>query len=226
MCLGPASNSDPRAQAHAAVDPTAGAAAGITPISVSPSAPATVSQQVQDQEAARQAAIKAGNANIDSAFAQFNDPYFQKFEDAYKGYYDPQVDSQYADADGTMEAGLARDGIDRSSIAATKHGQLFQAYGDQRAAIGDAAHAGAQELRGKVSAEKGNLYTENAASADPAQANTQALASSTALVTPPAFSPLGQLFGNFLQPFTQFASSYSNNAGKAYVSPFGTTAGA
>lgn len=194
-----------------------------TPTPTPAPGPGTVAQQVTAAEAARQAAIKTGNANIDSAFAQFNDPYFQKFEDAYKGYYNPQVDSQYADADGVMEAGLARNGIDRSSIAATKHGQLFSAYGDERAAIGDAAHAGAQDLRGKVSNEKSNLYAENSASADPAQASTQALASATSLVTPPAFSPLGQLFGNFLQPFTQYAQSYSNNPGPGYKSPFGAT---
>lgn len=187
-----------------------------------PSTPKSVEQQILDQEAARQAAIKAGNTSIDSAFSQFNDPFYNGFKKSYTDYYNPQIDKQYTDAQGTTEAGLARQGIDRSSIAATQFGRLFGQYADARSQIGDDAASAANDLRTKVNNEKNNLYTLNSTSADPAQANTQALASSTALVTPPAYSPLGSVFASFLQPFTNYANAYSNNAGTPYQSPYAT----
>ena len=181
------------------------------------------SKQITDQEAARQAAVTAGNKNIDTAFSKFDDPYFTGYQNAYKGYYNPQVDTQYHDAEGTLESGLARNGIDNSSIAASQIGRLFGDYSDQKAAIGNQAVDASNKLRSDVSNEKSNLYALNSASADPAQANTQALAASTALVAPQTFSPLGNVFANFISPYTAYANAYSNNAGPGYTSQYGKT---
>lgn len=180
-------------------------------------------KQISDQEAARQAAVKAGNTNIDNAFSKFNDPYYAGYEKSYKDVYNPQIDNQYGDAQGTLEAGLARNGIDRSSVAATQFGRLFGTYADQKAQIGDQAASAANELRGKVSDEKSNLYALNSSSADPARANTEAIAKATALVAPPTYTPLGSVFANILAPYTAYANSYSNNAGAGYTSPYGTS---
>lgn len=188
------------------------------PAAAAPAAPSTA-QTVIDQEAQRQSAVKNGNAGIDSAFAQFDDPYFSKYAQTYKDFYNPQVDTQYNDAQGTLEAGLARNGTDRSSIAATQFGRLFGTYADQKAQIGDQATSAANDLRSKVAGEKNNLYALNSASADPAQANNQALASATSLVAPPTYTPLGNVFAGALAPWTQYASSYSNNAGTPYTLP-------
>jgi hypothetical protein len=184
-----------------------------------PSAPSP-QQQINDQEAQRQAAVKAGNTGIDTAFAKFNDPYFSNYEKTYKDFYNPQVDTQYTDAQGTLEAGLARNGTDRSSIAAGQFGRLFGAYADQKAQIGDQAASASADLRNKVSSEKSNLYALNSSSADPAQANTQALAAATSLVAPPAYTPLGAVFANILQPYTAYSNAYANNPGPGYTSPY------
>jgi hypothetical protein len=202
--------------------PSAGSGRGAAPsadIAGTPATPGTVQQQITDQNTQNQANIKAGNANIDSAFAKFNDPYYAGYTKSYEDYYNPQVDNQYKDAEGTLEAGLARQGLDRSSIAATQIGRLFSDYGDQKATIANNAVDGANQLRGKVASEKSNLYGLNAASGDPAMASTQALAASTALVAPQTYSPLGNLFANFVAPYTAYSQAYNNSAGKPYVSP-------
>lgn len=181
---------------------------------------AATQQQIQQQQAENQANIKAGNANIDAAFSKFDDPYFAGYSKAYTDYYNPQVDAQYRDAEGTLESGLARNGVDRSSIAATQIGRLFSDYSDRKADIANQATDAANSLRGRVADEKSNLYALNNAAADPAQANTNALAASTALVAPRAFSPLGNLFASFIAPYTAFANAYNNSApGTGYVSP-------
>lgn len=181
---------------------------------------AATQQQIEDQNTTNQANIAAGNTSIDSAFSKFDPSYYSGYQKAYTDYYNPQVDTQYKDAEGTLESGLARDGLSKSSVAASQIGTLFGDYADQKAAIGNQAADASNELEGKVADEKSNLYALNAASADPAQASTQALAASTALVAPTSFSPLGSLFANFVSPYTAYANAYSNSAGgTGYVSP-------
>lgn len=213
MCFGNSNYGQGQAKNGAQVDQYG------NPASPAP-APQTIPQQITSQEDARQASVRAGNSSIESAFSKFNDPYFADFEKSFKDYYNPQIDTQYNDAQGTLEAGLARKGVDRSSIAATQFGRLFGQYSDQREQIGDQAASAAGELRGKVANEKSSLYALNSASANPAQANTEALARSTALVTPPAYTPLGSVFANFLSPYTAYSQAYSNNAGAGYKSPY------
>lgn len=188
-------------------------------------APQSVPQQVASQEQTRQDTVKASNAGIDSAFAQFDDPYYANFENSYKDFYNPQIDNQFKDAQGTLEAGLARNGTDRSSILATQFGRLYGQYADEKAQIGDQAASAANDLRSKVANEKSNLYALNSSSADPAQANTQALAAATSLVAPPTYTPLGNVFAGALAPYAQFANSYSNNAGTGYSSPYSKNSG-
>jgi hypothetical protein len=194
--------------------------------SSAPASTAAATQQaVQSQADQTQANIATGNSDIDSAFSQFDPAYYQGYQNAYTNYYDPQVDTQYNDAEGTLESGLARNGLDRSSVAASQIGTLFQDYGTQKAAIANQAVDASNTLEGQVASAKSNLYALNAAAADPATANTQALAASTALVAPSTFSPLGSVFANAIAPYTAYANAANNSAGSTSYAGSNTGAG-
>ena len=212
MCFGGGSSTP-------ASPPATGVSHDGSPPSAAPAISTAGSIQSQaDQNAAN---IKAGNSNIDKAFGQFNEPYYTGYQKAYTGYYNPQVDTQYKDANGTLEAGLARNGVDRSSIAATQMGRLFQNYADQKSTIGNQAVDASNQLRTKVASEKSNLYGLNTAAGDPAQANTQATAAATSLVAPQTFTPLGNLFASAIAPWTAYSNAYNNSGGGAtYTSPY------
>src|SRR3546814_8617047 len=74
---------------------------------------------------------------------------------------------------------------------------LTRAYNDNRTLLANNALSAVNDLRGRIEASRNDLYGQNRAAADPSAAASQAAAQVGFLGTPPAFSPLGQLFGNF-----------------------------
>lgn len=180
-------------------------------------------QQVLDQEALRQSNVMLGKGKIDTAFKQFDDPYYASYKEAYKGNYIPQIDEQYTTAVGKMMAQLAKRGIDLSSIGAAKQGKLASDYVDAKTTIAGEAESAANALRGNVENTKSNLYALNTSSADPAAADAQALAQAKTLVAPPQYSPIGDVFASALQPFNNFQAAQNNTPNQpAYKSPFTT----
>lgn len=193
--------------------------------SPAPASNGPTATSLQNDANAQQAKIAAGEKNIDSAFGQFNEPYFTGYENTYDDYYNPQVDQQYKDAEGTLESGLARNGVSNSSVAASQIGKLFQNYTNQKATIANQGVDAANQLRTQVNNAKTNLYALNRSAADPAEASTQAQADATSLVAPQTFTPLGNLFASFVAPYTAYANAYNNSSGNAsYVSPYSTPA--
>ena len=131
-------------------------------------------QIAAEREAKRQQDIAAGRSRIDEAFGQFNDPYYQGVEKSYLDYYNPQVDSQYEDAQRKLKLNLARTGNLNSGSGARQLGDLTRAYTDQRTAISGQAIDQANKQRGTVEQTKGELYNQNTAAADPAAAAASA----------------------------------------------------
>jgi hypothetical protein len=182
------------------------------------SATQIANQQKQD-EADREAKVQQGQANIDQAFSQFNDPYFNQYKSDYLGAATPQIEQQYGDAKGTLSAALADRGILSSNIAGTAFGKLDQAHGDQTAAAVNQAADAANSFKNQVDQEKTNLYSLNSASADPSTIATQAEGSAAALVPPTNSTQLGNLFGSVLAPYVNYtrAAMYS-----PYAMPYGS----
>lgn len=154
-------------------------------------------QIAAEREAKRQQDIAAGRARIDEAFGQFNDPYYQGVEKSYTDYYNPQVDSQYEDAQRKLKLNLARTGNLNSGSGARQLGDLTRAYTDQRTAISGQAIDQANKQRGTVEQTKGELYNQNTSAADPAAAAASAAARVGTLSSPQSFSPLSALFASF-----------------------------
>lgn len=183
------------------------------------------SNDINARELIRQSDVKKGKANIDTNFAQFNDPYYQGYEKAYADNYVPQIDKQYTTSVGKMIAALAERGIDRSSIGATAQGDLYEDSVKAKAGVASDARSAADTLRSNVENTKSNLYAMNSASADPAAASAMALGQSKSLVAPPQYSPIGDVFASAMQPFTNGIAANNNAAGTPYKSPYTTGRG-
>lgn len=169
--------------------------------------------EMKAEEAARQARIKEGQGKIDDAFTKFDDTYYGGYEDAYKSYYNPQIDDQYGDATDTMTAALAGRGLLESTVAAEKFAKLYQKMQETRAAIGNQAADARNALRGKVEKTKTDLYSMNTSTADPSAIAARAAGEATALAAPQSYSELGQIFNSVIGSLGNYAQAASNTRG-------------
>jgi hypothetical protein len=152
----------------------------------------------RQEEEARQAKIRTGRASIDKNFGQFNDPYFKKVGADYSGAYMPDLEDQYSHARKKLILSLARSGNLNASAGAKQMGNLDESYQKNRVLISDRALAAEKAARANVEGARSELYSQLSASADPSAAATSAAARVAALSAPPVYSPLGDLFANFL----------------------------
>jgi hypothetical protein len=161
----------------------------------SPKNPAKkAAKKARKEEDARQQAIRDGRARIDASFAGFDQGYFDGLAADFKGYYMPQLEDQYGKAKEQSIYGLARQGILEGSAGAERLGEVDKKYQEQRTLIADRAVDQAMQARAAVDANKGDLYAQLSATADPTSAALSATARAQALATPPVYSPLGEVF--------------------------------
>ncbi len=172
---------------------------------------AQIAAQTKADEAARQAKIIEGRANIDKSFEQYNPAYYDQYKKAYTDYYNPQIDQQYGRSVDELTAVLAGKGLLESTAGAEKFGRLAQTAAEQRTAKTNEANDAANTLQTKVESGKNDLYNLNQAAADPAAINARALASASSFAAPQAFSPIGNLFASTLSPLTSFQSADANS---------------
>lgn len=177
------------------------------------------------RELQRQHAIDLGKIGIDQNFKKFDPSYYEGYKNDYKGYYAPQVEDQFNESTGKLTASLADRGMLESSVGNAAQAKLFKDYGQANTNIANEALDAANKLRSTVNQQKGNLYSLNEASADPMGVNAQAIGASTALVAPPTYSPLGQLFTAALQPFMNYQQSAANSPTRSYTSPYSSPQG-
>src|SRR5690606_25016786 len=162
---------------------------------------------------------------IDKAFSKFDDDYYSGYQNDYTGYYFPQLDRQYGDVVDKLTATLAGRGILESSVGANKFANLARDHAEARTNIQNEAIDAANRLRGQVENAKSNLYSLNEASADPQAVNAQAIGQATALVAPPTYSPLGQVFANVLDSFGNYMNARQNRPSRQYQSPYSAPSG-
>lgn len=169
--------------------------------------------ELRRREEERQAKVQAGREGIDSAFEQFDDDFFTGFTDAFKNSQLPSLDRQFGDARGKLIAALAGRGTLESTVGADALADLQLVNDNTRADIGNQATDAANDLRSRIESSKSNLYSLNTGSTDPAQLNTQALASASALAAPPTTTALGDVFSSAISPFIAFQSASNNRVG-------------
>ena len=151
------------------------------------------SRQIEQE---RQQRVSQGMQSIDSTFSQFNPAYYQGFEDTAYGSIAPDIDKQYKDAIRNTTYSLARGGNRRSSAGAGAYGDLKETYDKAKLEGRDRARMQAGERRRDVENTRGNLVSQLNATTDPAAAAQSAVSQAALLTTPPAYSPIGQIFAN------------------------------
>jgi hypothetical protein len=149
-------------------------------------------------EAKRKKDILAGREAIDTNFAQFDDPYFNQIGDAYKGYYNPQLDDQYSKARDQLVYRFSRQGIGQSQAAVDTQGDARTEYDRQRSLIGSKAQDAVGSAKSDVERNRGDLYTLNQAAADPEAVASMSASRAASIQPAQNLSPMENVFSSFL----------------------------
>lgn len=162
------------------------------------------SAALQAREDKRQADIRAGQGQIDSAFSQFTPDWYNNFRTTYLNNYNPDIAHQYELAKDKLVATLAGRGMLESTPGAVQFGQLQKTRNDAESSVANAATDAANNLRTQVEGTKSNLYGLNLQAADPAAIGAQAQSAATSLVSPGSLPSLGNVFQSVMQPLQTF----------------------
>jgi hypothetical protein len=157
-------------------------------------------QATQAQEDKRQAAIAAGKTSIDSAFSQFDQPYFDNYTKTYTTAQNGGLADQYGIAKDKLVAALAGRDTLESTGGANAISQLDKTNQDAQAQIGSNAADATNQLKSTVNNAKTSLYTQNQNAADPLAAASQAQATAGTIVAPQSIPSLSGVFASALQP--------------------------
>lgn len=142
-------------------------------------------------------AQKNGLFSTKTTSTGFDDNFYNARKQAYLDYADPQLEDQYGDANKQLTFSLARGGLLDSSVRGEKLGDLQQLYDTQKQAVADKALSYETSAKNSVEDARSNLISTLNATGDADGAAKAALARSSALTQPDAYSPLGQLFTDF-----------------------------
>lgn len=196
-----------------------------------PKAPKDNSAEIaRQQQAKRDAAITAGQGNIDSAFTGFDDNFYNKYDTDYNNYYAPQLDDQYSQAVKRLTLQLAQTGNLTGSTGATQLGDLKKYYDTQKLAVTNQGLDATNTLRGNIDNKKSQLYADNRAAADPGNAASAAASAAQFLQPTAPSSPLADVFGNFFSNLGNTAAiqnqqRFATNGGVQSFAGGGTKSG-
>lgn len=183
-------------------------------------------ERLKQEEADREARIKQGQEFIDTAFQQYNQPYYDTYAKSIVDYQQPQLQEQYDRARGSLTAHLAGRGMLESTVGAQEFGNIGKVFADNSAQIANQARDAAMSLKGKVENQKSDLYALNSSAADPQGISTQAIAQATTLAAPSSISPIGDVFSAALAPYIYYNQAKMNSAGTPYQSKAPVAVGA
>ncbi len=171
--------------------------------------------EARAQEEQRQRDIAAGMANIDRQFAGFDQAFYDKRKQDQLAFALPQVSQQRQGANRAVSFQLARQGLLRSSAAEQAARELDQQTGLSLQQVSDQAAESANQLRRDVEGERSNLLSQLHASGDPALAASRAIATSANLRLPSPLAPVGRLFEDLTNQYTnkQLAGVWNATAG-------------
>lgn len=167
-------------------------------------------------EEERQQNIKNALGAIDTAFAGFNDGFYDSRAQAYQNFALPELGVQTQDANRNLVYKLANQRLLGSSAARFTKNKLDDDVLRQKQGIVDSSMQQANQLKQQVAQEKGTLYSQALMSADPAAARSSAITSAASLQLPSTFAPVS----NFLQGW---ANTYlSDKVAQTYNTPNGS----
>lgn len=177
---------------------------------------AAAQQRADEQE--RQARIREGQGRIADIYdTNFNDEFFGGIRQGFLDYARPQLDRQFEDAREQNIFSLARSGLLDSSVRGEQAADLQETYDTNLTDIRNRALDYESQARGRVEDARSDTVRTLQATGDADAAADSALARSRALATPPAYSPLGQMFTDGTAALsTQIALERAEAAGSQY----------
>lgn len=149
-----------------------------------------------EREKERQSKIAQGMTNINSAFSQFDQPFFDTREQAYLEFALPQLEDQYEKEKEQLVFALARNKRLNSNTRSDRLAELEKQYNIQRTKINDNALGFANKARADIENARANLVSQNASLQNPSAVADLASQRAVALSAAPQFDPLGNLFQN------------------------------
>jgi hypothetical protein len=167
-----------------------------------------VSREMRQQQIQREGMLKTGMADINKAYAGFDDPFYKQRQQDYINFAAPEFGRQYQQTRGSMLYGLANRRMLGSSNAQDLANQLARERNLQQQNIADTGRAQANALRQQVEQNRSALVGQLVSTGDPAETTQAALRSAASFAAPSTFQPLGPLFQNFAN--TYLASQYAN----------------
>lgn len=161
-------------------------------------------------EMERQSQIAKGMAAIDDQFARFDDDFYKRRMSEVEAYQLPQLAQQETEARNQLAYSLARSGLSRSGVAASKSASLTREAATQRRAVADAAIGSANDLRQNVEQQRTALVNQVQASADPNLAAQSATRTAAAYDQPLSVKPVGNFFEGWTRNYlaNQVAREY------------------
>lgn len=164
-------------------------------------------------EAARQHRIDKGMADIGQTFSGFDDKFYKDRENAYLQYATPELQSQTDRTRKSLTFALSRAGLLGSSSATNRTAALEREVALNQRKVSDQALSSANDLRGEIEGQRGQLVSQLEASADPSATSSLALAQAGRLKAPSPMQPLGNMFADFVDTYNlnQRARSYDPN---------------
>lgn len=176
-------------------------------------------QLLEQQQATHDSDVAAGKTAIDSAFSQFDQPYFDNYATSYENAYNPQLTDQYGIAKDKLTAMLAGNGQLGGSAGNNSLAQLDKTYANNQTDIANQAADAENTAKTNVANQKSNLYAMNASAADPASAASQAQASAGSIVSPQSYPTLSNVFGDALSSVATAQKANTNSLTPATGAP-------
>lgn len=153
--------------------------------------------EARAREAERLQRILDGTAHINQQFAGFNGDFYSNIAEAFKNFYNPQIDRQAAQAQRAIALNPAG-GSRQSSAYARQLGELLGEVEETRVNVRNRASDAATQHRGRVEESRRRLIdsAEEGETLDNLTAATSGALPS--LAAPTSYDPMGDLFTRYL----------------------------
>lgn len=153
-------------------------------------------EEARQREAQRQARLTQGRGNIDTTFAEFDDPYYEGRSKAYSDFAMPQLEEQFGTQKKKLIYALSRGGLLNSSSAAQKNRDLQSEYDRNRQLITSRGEQYGTDARRDVANSRAQLLSVLSSTEDPTTVANEAVRQAQTLRAQPSFDPLGSLFSD------------------------------
>jgi len=156
-------------------------------------------ESAAEAEARRQLKVDAGLKEIEKVFEQYDQDFYDKSQDAYLDYYEPQLEDQYKKGLRDLKFALARGGRFGSSTEVDKKAKAAQDLGFQKSELASGAIEAADKSQAAVNAAKKDLTQLNQMNANPQLAASLAQSQAGILNQPQKYDQLLDVFGNITE---------------------------